>query len=119
MALMKSTVTPHETKYLEFIKIIDKICSLLKTKIGNKVDLEAVALRGEALPDYFSKEFKAKPEAFTKENIIEELLDLLGFDKSRQGRCALMFSKKFNRKSDYKGHGSGWNSLMHTLLHGL
>jgi hypothetical protein len=85
MGLKKSTFTNHETKYSEFVKVVEKICNLLKTKICNKVDLEAVALRGEALPEYFSKEFKAKPEAFTKENIIEELLDFLGYDKSKRG----------------------------------
>jgi len=85
MGLKKNTITSNEARYSEFIRVVEKISHLLKTKIGNKVDLEAVVLRGEALPDYFSKEFKAKPETFTKENIIEELLDFLGYDKSRRG----------------------------------
>ena len=74
----------------EFAKVADKICGLLKTKITNKVDLEAVLVRNEPIQKYLSEDFKSKPEPFTKENVVEELLDFLGYDKSsRSGESEL------------------------------
>lgn len=97
----KSSYSTDETERAEFVGVIEKIYDLLKTKITNKVDLEAILVRNEPAQQYLSKDYKAKPEQFTKENIVEELLDFLGYGKSsRAGESEL---KIYGRRwPDYK-----------------
>jgi hypothetical protein len=99
--LRKSGYSTDETERAEFAKVIERIYNLLKTKITNKVDLEAILVRNEPIQEYLSKDYKSKPEQFTKENIVEELLDFLGYDKSsRSGESEL---KLYGRRwPDYK-----------------
>ena len=75
---------------------------MLRSKIRNKVDLEQLLNEEATLRDSFAEEYKSKPEQFTKENIIEELFNFLGFDKSaRASETELM--KSFGRNyPDYK-----------------
>ncbi|MFA5771975.1 MAG: DNA methyltransferase [Thermoplasmata archaeon] len=89
-------------RFIEFQKIIDKIHALLASKISNKVDFEAVVCKGEELQSHLSMDFKSKPEPFTKENIIEEFLDFLGFTKQFRG-METELKEAFGRKyPDYK-----------------
>lgn len=97
----RAFLQPDEAEYVEFSKVVQKIFDLLRTKIGNRVDLEAVIVKGEPVQKYLSDEYKSKPEHFTKENVIDELLDFLGFDKSsRAGETELRIYGR--RWPDYK-----------------
>ena len=86
----------------EFIKVIDRISELLSAKIKNKIDIEAVVGNNSELQSHLSQEFKAKPEPFTKENIIEEFLDFLGYTKVFRGMESELKTVFGRRYPDYK-----------------
>ena len=73
-----------DIKIKEFLTVIDKVFLSLSKKFENKVDFESVICRGEEIKQYLSESFKAKPESFTRENIVEEFLDFLGYGKSNR-----------------------------------
>ena len=89
-------------KYLEFKKTLEKIYANVNIKIPNKYDLEKVICKGAKLQDFFSIDYKSKPEAFTRENIVEEMLDFLGFTKPNRA-SEVELKKDFGRRyPDYK-----------------
>jgi predicted type IV restriction endonuclease len=89
-------------RYSEFMKIVERVYGLLERKIGNKLDLYKVIVDGDILKDHLSDEYKAKPESFTKENIIEEFLEFLGYGiESRAGESELKKAFGINYP-DYK-----------------
>jgi hypothetical protein len=99
-ALSKSDFNKED--YDRFLSVIKRICGLLHEKIPNKADLEAIFTRGEQVQNYLSKEYKGKPEEFAKDNIIEEIFDFLGFDKSSRASESEL-EKAFGRNwPDYK-----------------
>jgi hypothetical protein len=72
----------NEEAYNNFLSKINDISHLIETKISNKIDRQAIFVSNEQLGQHISEPFKSKPEEFTKDNIIIELLEFLGYDKS-------------------------------------
>ena len=91
-----------DAKLKEFTRVVDRILGLLSAKIKNKLDIEAVIGNNSELQSHLSDDFKAKPEAFTKENIIEEFLDFLGFKKEFRGMESELKQVFGRRYPDYK-----------------
>ncbi len=71
-----------EQDYQRFLETIKRISTYVKTKIPNKLDLEAVFEDKKLIKEYQSAQYQSKPEEFAKENILSELLDFLGYDKN-------------------------------------
>ena len=91
-----------DNKIKEFFKVVDRISGLLSAKINNKLDMEAVIGNNSELQSHLSQEFKAKPEPFTKENIIEEFMDFLGYTKEFRGMESELIQVFGRRYPDYK-----------------
>jgi hypothetical protein len=99
---ISGTLDFDQKRYDEFLATVKKIADLVKKKIPNSIDLENVFLSGALVGPNLSDEYRSKPEEFTKENIISEFLDFLGYDKgSRVSESEL--KKSFGtRWPDYK-----------------
>jgi hypothetical protein len=98
-----SAIKFDEQRYGAFLIAMERIASLLKSKISNSIDIEEIFVSKADIKDHISGDFKSKPEEFTKENIVLELLDFLGYIKQyRASESELKKAFGIRRYPDYK-----------------
>jgi len=95
--------TFNQEEYLRFLKVISEIYSLLSKKISDSVGLSEVIENRGLLKNNLKDEVKGKSEPFTREIIIDRLLDYLGFDSAnRVSESELKQVFGYNKYPDYK-----------------
>ncbi len=91
-----------QVKYNQFLQVISGIYSLLSLKLKDNVSLSSVLENKSPLKTNLKPDFVGKPEFFTRENVIDLLLNCLGYTlQHRAGESDLkqIFGSKY---PDYK-----------------
>lgn len=92
----------NQIKYDQFLQVISDIYSLLSLKLKDSVSLSSVLENKATLKSNLKTDFIGKPEFFTRENVIDLLLNCLGYTLThRAGESDLkqIFGSKY---PDYK-----------------